>query len=140
MQQLFVKMQRVMQYKVNLPDERSKIDVTISKIVQYGLTEVQAVMFVHSKETAELLHKKLVDCKIDVATVHGDLAPEARNELITLFYEYAFQILITTNFAFLADGINESTVCVHLSFLFLIWGAFFSLLEGYGHIVCNIQS
>ena len=64
--QLFVKkeelsLESVKQYKVNVPDELSKVMVIKERIFEFGECQGQTILFVRTRNSASMLHKSLVD-------------------------------------------------------------------------------
>nr|XP_043626121.1 DEAD-box ATP-dependent RNA helicase 38-like isoform X3 [Erigeron canadensis] len=49
----------VKQYKVNVPDECSKFEVTADKLIRFELNKMQAIIYVGSRKTADMLYESL---------------------------------------------------------------------------------
>ncbi|XP_071690645.1 DEAD-box ATP-dependent RNA helicase 38 [Rutidosis leptorrhynchoides] len=111
--QLFVKKEElsldsVKQYKVNLPDELSKIMVIKDKIMDFGEKIGQTIIFVRSKKSAAMLHEELVKYGFEVTTIHGNLIQEDRDKIVKEFKDGLTHVLISTDV--LARGFDQSQV------------------------------
>nr|XP_043626109.1 DEAD-box ATP-dependent RNA helicase 38-like isoform X1 [Erigeron canadensis] len=102
----------VKQYKVNVPDECSKFEVTADKLIRFELNKMQAIIYVGSRKTADMLYESLdkyfEPFSYDVSIVHADLAHKDRDTIVKDFNERFTQILITTDS--LAEGFDHSLV------------------------------
>ncbi|KAJ8899784.1 hypothetical protein K2173_019484 [Erythroxylum novogranatense] len=117
--QLFVKkeelsLESVKQYKVNCPDEISKILVIKDRILEFGENLGQTIIFVNSKRSASMLHKALVDLGYDVTTIHGALTREDRDKIVKEFKDGLTQVLISTDL--LARGFDQRQVNLVINF------------------------
>ncbi|KAJ0443498.1 putative RNA helicase [Helianthus annuus] len=96
--QLFVKKEElsldsIKQYKVNLPDELSKI---------------MTIIFVRTKRSAGMLHDALVKYGYEVTTIQGALTQEDRDKIVKEFKDGLTHVLISTDL--LARGFDQSQV------------------------------
>lgn len=126
--QLFVKKEElsldsVKQYKVNLPDELSKIMVIKDKIMELGQKVGQTIIFVRTRKSAGMLHEALVKYGYEVTTIQGALTQEDRDKIVKEFKDGLTTVLISTDL--LARGFDQSQVCI-FTFLFPL-----CLVEGY---------
>ncbi|KAK1426047.1 hypothetical protein QVD17_14715 [Tagetes erecta] len=111
--QLFVKKEElsldsVKQYKVNLPDELSKIMVIKDKIMDLGEKVGQTIIFVKTRRSASMLHEALVKYGYEVTTIQGALSQEDRDKIIKEFKDGLTHVLISTDV--LARGFDQSQV------------------------------
>ncbi|KAH0723062.1 hypothetical protein KY289_006106 [Solanum tuberosum] len=111
--QMFVKKEElsldsVKQYKVQCPDELSKIMVIKDRILELGQKVGQTIIFVRTRNSASMLHKSLVDYGYEVTTIQGALRQEDRDKIIKEFKDGLTQILISTDL--LARGFDQSQV------------------------------
>ncbi|CAH9066444.1 unnamed protein product [Cuscuta epithymum] len=111
--QLFVKkeelsLESVKQYKVQCPDELSKVMVVQHKILDLGKKVGQTIIFVRSRNSAKMLHESLVELGYEVTTIQGALNHEERDAIIKEFKEGLTQVLISTDL--LARGFDQSLV------------------------------
>ncbi|XP_031103771.1 DEAD-box ATP-dependent RNA helicase 38 [Ipomoea triloba] len=111
--QLFVKkeelsLESVKQYKVQCPDELSKVMVIKDKILELAQKVGQTIIFVRTRNSAHMLHKSLVDYGYEVTTIQGALKQEDRDKIIKEFKEGLTQVLISTDL--LARGFDQSQV------------------------------
>lgn len=118
---LFVKKEEqplecVKQYKVNVPDELSKVMVVKDKIMDLADKVVKAIIFVHTRRSAGMLHKALVDYGFGVTTIHGGFTQKDRDTIIKEFKDGLTKVLISTDL--LNRGFDDSKVCI-IDFLFL---------------------
>lgn len=115
--QMFVKKEElsldsVKQYKVQCPDELSKIMVIKDRILELGQKVGQTIIFVRTRNSASMLHKSLVDYGYEVTTIQGALRQEDRDKIIKEFKDGLTQILISTDL--LARGFDQSQVTLDL--------------------------
>ncbi|XP_076917804.1 DEAD-box ATP-dependent RNA helicase 38-like [Bidens hawaiensis] len=111
--QLFVKKEElsldsVKQYKVNLPDELSKIMVIKDKIMDLGEKVGQTIIFVKTRRSAGMLHEALVKYGYEVTTIQGALTQEDRDKIVKEFKDGLTHVLISTDV--LARGFDQSQV------------------------------
>ncbi|KAL8214497.1 hypothetical protein R6Q57_003946 [Mikania cordata] len=111
--QLFVKKEElsldsVKQYKVNLPDELSKILVIKDKIMDLGEKIGQTIIFVKTRKSAAMLHEALVKYGYEVTTLQGSLTQEDRDKIVKEFKDGLTHVLIATDV--LARGFDQSQV------------------------------
>ncbi|PWA92957.1 ATP-dependent RNA helicase DBP5 [Artemisia annua] len=92
------------QFKVNVPDDKSKIETTKRKIIDLGITKNQVVIFVPKIELADMLYDSIREYHFHVSVVHRDLTKLEREEMVSNFYEMFTQILITTDLKYLNEG------------------------------------
>ncbi|KAM0023626.1 putative RNA helicase [Helianthus debilis subsp. tardiflorus] len=95
----------VKQYKVNLPDELSKIMVIKDKIMKLGW---QTVIFGGTSKSARRLHEALVKHGYAVTTVEGPLTQDDKDKIIEEFKDGLTQVLISTHL--LAQGFDQCQV------------------------------
>ncbi|TXG58388.1 hypothetical protein EZV62_016217 [Acer yangbiense] len=111
--QLFVKkeelsLESVKQYKVNCPDELSKVMVIKDRIFELGENLGQTIIFVRTRNSASMLHKSLVDLGYEVTTIQGALKQEDRDKIVKEFKDGLTQVLISTDL--LARGFDQQQV------------------------------
>ncbi|KAK6231730.1 Helicase [Theobroma cacao] len=111
--QLFVKkeelsLESVKQYKVNVPDELSKVTVIKERIFEFGERLGQTIIFVRTRNSASMLHKSLVDLGYDVTTIQGALKQDDRDKIVKEFKDGLTQVLISTDL--LARGFDQQQV------------------------------
>ncbi|KAL2553512.1 DEAD-box ATP-dependent RNA helicase 38 [Forsythia ovata] len=104
----------VKQYKVQCPDEHSKIEVIKGKIFEIGDKVGQSIIFVRSRDCAKNLHKALVKLGYEVTTIHGALKQEDRDTIIKEFKQGLTQVLISTDL--LARGFDQRQVNMVVNF------------------------
>ncbi|XP_022007161.1 DEAD-box ATP-dependent RNA helicase 38-like [Helianthus annuus] len=91
-------------YKVNLPDEQSKITVIRDKILALGEGIGQTIIFVRSKRTAPILHEALAEHGYAVTLTQGS----DRDKLTKDFNDGSIRVLISTDVV--ARDIDQSKV------------------------------
>ncbi|GJT05948.1 DEAD-box ATP-dependent RNA helicase 38 [Tanacetum coccineum] len=91
-----VDLDRVKQYKVNVPDEVSKITFFIDKILELG-NFCQTIIFVRTKESARMLHKALLDATHNATNFHGARTQEDKDSILKEYKDGLTQHLITTD-------------------------------------------
>ncbi|PPS02096.1 hypothetical protein GOBAR_AA18569 [Gossypium barbadense] len=111
--QLFVKkeelsLESVKQYKVNVPDELSKVMVIKDRILEFGERLGQTIIFVRTRNSASMLHKALVEFGYDVTTIQGALNQAERDKIVKEFKDGLTQVLISTDL--LARGFDQQQV------------------------------
>ncbi|KAI9086342.1 hypothetical protein K1719_031796 [Acacia pycnantha] len=111
--QLFVKkeelsLQAVKQYKVNCPDELSKIYVIRDYIFEIGENVGQTIVFVRTRKSASMLHKSLDDLGYGVTSIQGALDNNERDKIVKEFRDGLTQVLISTDV--LARGFDQQQV------------------------------
>ncbi|KAK4281580.1 hypothetical protein QN277_013053 [Acacia crassicarpa] len=111
--QLFVKkeelsLQAVKQYKVNCPDELSKIYVIRDYIFEIGENVGQTIVFVRTRNSASMLHKSLEDLGYGVTSIQGALDNNERDKIVKEFRDGLTQVLISTDV--LARGFDQQQV------------------------------
>ncbi|KAL4325645.1 hypothetical protein GQ457_11G007990 [Hibiscus cannabinus] len=110
---LFVKKEElsldsVKQYKVNVPDELSKVMVIKDRIFEFGERLGQAIIFVRTRNSATTLHQSLTDLGYDCTTIQGGLSEEDRDKIVKEFKDGLTQVLISTDL--LARGFDQQQV------------------------------
>ncbi|XP_076940348.1 DEAD-box ATP-dependent RNA helicase 38-like [Bidens hawaiensis] len=110
---LFVKKEEqplecVKQYKVHVPDELSKVMVVKDKIMDLADKVVKAIIFVHTRRSAGMLHKALVDYGFGVTTIHGGFSQKDRDTIIKEFKDGLTKVLISTDL--LNRGFDDSKI------------------------------
>ncbi|KAM7496588.1 hypothetical protein LguiA_021002 [Lonicera macranthoides] len=111
--QMFVKkeelsLESVKQYKVDCPDELSKVMVIKDKILELGQKVGQTIIFVRTRNSASNLHKSLVEYGYEVTTIQGALKQEDRDKIVKEFKDGLTQVLISTDI--LARGFDQAQV------------------------------
>ncbi|KAL4560445.1 hypothetical protein LXL04_032596 [Taraxacum kok-saghyz] len=110
--QLFVKkelsLDSVKQYKVNLPDELSKIIVIKDKIMELAQKVGQTIIFVKTRKSAGMLHDALTGYGYEVTTIQGALTQEDRDKIVKEFKDGLTTVLISTDV--LARGFDQKQV------------------------------
>ncbi|KAK9058818.1 hypothetical protein SSX86_023661 [Deinandra increscens subsp. villosa] len=96
------------QYKVNLPDELSKIMVIKDKIMDLGEQIGQTIIFVKTRQSAGMLHEALVKYGYEVTTIQGALGQEDRDKIVKEFKDGLTHVLISTDL--LSRGFDQSQV------------------------------
>lgn len=93
-------------YKVNLPDEVSKIMLIRDKILKSR--EGQSIVYVRTITSARMLHKALVEYGYTVTAIQGVSVQEDRDKMMKQFEDGLTQVLISID-AF-ARGFDHSRV------------------------------
>ncbi|KAL5976611.1 DEAD-box ATP-dependent RNA helicase [Asimina triloba] len=111
--QLFVKKEElsldvVKQYKVPCPDELAKIDVIKEKIFELGEKWGQAMIFVRTRRSADMLYKELENYGYDCTCIHGAHRQDERDKMVKEFKEGLTKVLISTDL--LARGFDQAQV------------------------------
>ena len=101
-------MESVKQYKVNVPDELSKVMVIKERIFEFGERLGQTIIFVRTRNSASTLHKSLVELGYDVTTIQGALKQDDRDKIVKEFKDGLTQVLISTDL--LARGFDQQQV------------------------------
>nr|DAD48742.1 TPA_asm: hypothetical protein HUJ06_018679 [Nelumbo nucifera] len=109
--QLFVKkedlsLESVKQYKVDCPDELSKVQVIKDRILEFGERVGQTIIFVRTRNSAGMLHRSLADYGYKCTTIQGALKQEDRDKIIKEFKQGYTKVLISTDL--LARGFDQS--------------------------------
>ncbi|PKA64650.1 DEAD-box ATP-dependent RNA helicase 38 [Apostasia shenzhenica] len=117
--QIFVKkeeltLDKVKQYKVQCPDELAKIDVIKDKIFEFGQKVGQTIIFVHTRNSARMLHQTLSQDGFECTAVQGALKQGDRDKIIKEFKDGITKVLITTDL--LARGFDQSQVNLVINF------------------------
>ncbi|GKB69811.1 DEAD-box ATP-dependent RNA helicase 38 [Tanacetum coccineum] len=76
------------QFKVNLPDDKSKIETTKTKIIDLGMTKDQVVVFVPKSELADMLYDSLREYRFLVSVVHSDLTKQKREKMVDMVVNF----------------------------------------------------
>lgn len=108
-------LESVKQYKVDCPDELSKVMVIKDKILELGQKVGQTIIFVRTRNSASNLHKSLVEYGYEVTTIQGALKQEDRDKIVKEFKDGLTQVLISTDI--LARGFDQAQV-LYLFYLF----------------------
>ncbi|XP_059635866.1 DEAD-box ATP-dependent RNA helicase 38-like [Cornus florida] len=95
-------------YKVNCPDELSKIKVIKDRIFELGNKVGQSIIFVRTRNSASMLHQALVEHGYEVTTIQGALMQDDRDKIIKEFKNGLIQVLISTDL--LARGFGQAEV------------------------------
>lgn len=132
---LFVKKEElsldaVKQYKVYCSDELAKIEVIKDYIFEIGENVGQTIIFVRTRNSAQMLHKSLVDMGYEVTSIQGALGHDEREKIVKEFRDGLTQVLISTDL--LARGFDQQQVLCWFSLpLFSFCLSFFSFKCGY---------
>ncbi|KOM56288.1 hypothetical protein LR48_Vigan10g218000 [Vigna angularis] len=99
---LFVKKEElsldaVKQYKVYCSDELAKIEVIKDYIFEIGENVGQTIIFVRTRNSAQMLHKSLVDMGYEVTSIQGALGHDEREKIVKEFRDGLTQVLISTD-------------------------------------------
>ena len=112
----------VKQYKVNCPDELTKVRIIKERIFDLGENIGQRIIFVRTRNSATMLHKQLVDDGYAVTTIQGARSPEERDKIVKEFRDGLTQVLIATDL--LARGFDQQQVRRYLtSYLFITYSS-----------------
>ncbi|CCF57600.1 hypothetical protein KAFR_0C06090 [Kazachstania africana CBS 2517] len=107
-----VNVSAIKQLYMDCNDEQHKYEVLCEL---YGLLTIgSSIIFVATKNTANLLYGKLKQEGHQVSILHGDLQSQERDRLIDDFREGRSKVLITTNV--LARGIDIPTVSMVVNY------------------------
>ncbi|PON56147.1 DEAD-box ATP-dependent RNA helicase [Parasponia andersonii] len=111
--QLFVNkedlsLESVKQYKVRCPDELTKIQIIRERIFDLGENLGQRIIFVHSRNSARMLHKQLVEDGYSVTSIQGANTPDERDKIVREFKDGLTQVLISTDL--LARGFDQQQI------------------------------
>lgn len=107
-----VNVEAIKQLYMDCNDEKHKFEV-LSEL--YGLLTIgSSIIFVQTKQTANVLYAKLKQEGHQVSILHGDLQSTERDRLIDDFREGRSKVLITTNV--LARGIDIPTVSMVVNY------------------------
>ncbi|KAE8704500.1 DEAD-box ATP-dependent RNA helicase 38 [Hibiscus syriacus] len=101
-------LESVKQYKVNVPDELSKVMVIEERISEFGERLGQTIIFIRTKNSASTLHRSLVELGYDVTTIQGALNQADRDKIIKEFKDGLTQVFISTDL--LARGFDQQQV------------------------------
>ncbi|SCU92981.1 LAMI_0E12794g1_1 [Lachancea mirantina] len=107
-----VNVDAIKQLFMDCTDENNKYEVLTEL---YGLLTIgSSIIFVQTKQTANVLYAKLKQEGHQVSILHGDLQSSERDRLIDDFREGRSKVLITTNV--LARGIDIPTVSMVVNY------------------------
>ncbi|KAL5976613.1 DEAD-box ATP-dependent RNA helicase [Asimina triloba] len=117
--QMFVKKEElsldvVKQYKVPCPDELAKIDVIKNKIFELGEKWGQAMIFVRTRRSADMLYRELENYGYDCTCIHGAHRQDERDKMVKEFKEGLTKVLISTDL--LACGFDQAQVNLVVSY------------------------
>ncbi|KAL7171934.1 hypothetical protein ACSBR2_031595 [Camellia fascicularis] len=111
-------LESVKQYKVKCPDELAKIMVIKDKNFELGQRVGHTIIFVHTRNSANKLHKALTDDGYEVTTIQGALKQEDRDKLVKEFKDGLTQVLISTDL--LVRGFDQSQINLVVNFDLLV--------------------
>lgn len=119
--QIFVKkeeltLEKVKQYKVQVPDEAAKIEVIRDKIFEFGQKVGQVIIFVRTKQSTKNVHNALTREDYVCSSIQGSLDQGEREKIIQEFKDGYTKVLISTDV--LARGFDQAQV--HMCGTFLI--------------------
>ncbi|XP_015691195.2 DEAD-box ATP-dependent RNA helicase 38 [Oryza brachyantha] len=111
--QIFVKkeeltLEKVKQYKVQVPNERAKIDVIKDKIFEFGQKVGQVIIFVRTKQSTRDVHNALTLEDYVCSSIQGSLDQSEREKIIQEFKNGYTKVLISTDV--LARGFDQAQV------------------------------
>ncbi|KAJ9539890.1 hypothetical protein OSB04_026396 [Centaurea solstitialis] len=102
---------RVRQYKLEVPDEASKIEVVKDKILELGLHVRQTLVFVRNQDSARKLHHALTEYGYEVGAYIGARNEKQRDLIIKDFEDGALQVMICRDA--LAEGFHQVNMAVN---------------------------
>ncbi|KAL5716094.1 RNA helicase [Ranunculus cassubicifolius] len=88
----------VKQYKVHCPDENAKIQAIKEKIFDLVDKLGQSIIFVHSRASANALHKSLTEFGWEVTTIHGAVDIDQRDAIIREFKNGLTSVNLVINY------------------------------------------
>jgi len=111
--QIFVKkeeltLEKVKQYKVQVPDEAAKIEVIRDKIFEFGQKVGQVIIFVRTKQSTKNVHNALTREDYVCSSIQGSLDQAEREKIIQEFKDGFTKVLISTDV--LARGFDQAQV------------------------------
>jgi len=111
--QIFVKkeeltLEKVKQYKVQVPDEAAKIEVIRDKIFEFGQKVGQVIIFVRTKQSTKNVHNALTREDYVCSSIQGSLDQAEREKIIQEFKDGYTKVLISTDV--LARGFDQAQV------------------------------
>jgi ATP-dependent RNA helicase DDX19/DBP5 len=111
--QIFVKkeeltLEKVKQYKVQVPDEAAKIEVIRDKIFEFGQKVGQVIIFVRTKISTKNVHNALTREDYVCSSIQGSLDQSEREKIIQEFKDGYTKVLISTDV--LARGFDQAQV------------------------------
>ncbi|PWZ58611.1 DEAD-box ATP-dependent RNA helicase 38 [Zea mays] len=111
--QIFVKkeeltLEKVKQYKVQVPDESAKIEVIRDKIFEFGQKVGQVIIFVRTKQSTKNVHNALTREDYVCSSIQGSLDQSEREKIIQEFKDGYTKVLISTDV--LARGFDQAQV------------------------------
>jgi ATP-dependent RNA helicase DDX19/DBP5 len=111
--QIFVKkeeltLEKVKQYKVQVPDEAAKIEVIRDKIFEFGQKVGQVIIFVRMKISTKNVHNALTREDYVCSSIQGSLDQSEREKIIQEFKDGYTKVLISTDV--LARGFDQAQV------------------------------
>jgi len=119
--QIFVKkeeltLEKVKQYKVQVPDEAAKIEVIRDKIFEFGQKVGQVIIFVRTKQSTKNVHNALTREDYVCSSIQGSLDQAEREKIIQEFKDGYTKVLISTDV--LARGFDQAQVHMCGTFLY----------------------
>jgi ATP-dependent RNA helicase DDX19/DBP5 len=111
--QIFVKkeeltLEKVKQYKVQIPDETAKIEVIRDKIFEFGQKVGQVIIFVRTRQSTRNVHNALTREDYVCSSIQGSLDQSEREKIIQEFKDGYTKVLISTDV--LARGFDQAQV------------------------------
>ncbi|OZJ03424.1 hypothetical protein BZG36_03583 [Bifiguratus adelaidae] len=92
----------IKQFYMDCHSERQKFDTLVSL---YSLLTIgQSIIFVRKRDTADMIHRRMVQEGHKVVSLHGNMDPAQRDSVMDDFREGRCKVLVTTNV--LARGID----------------------------------
>jgi superfamily II DNA/RNA helicase len=111
--QIFVKkeeltLEKVKQYKVQIPDEMAKIELIRDKIFEFGQKVGQVIIFVRTRQSTRNVHNALTREDYVCSSIQGSLDQSEREKIIQEFKDGYTKVLISTDV--LARGFDQAQV------------------------------
>ncbi|GJN09034.1 hypothetical protein PR202_ga27001 [Eleusine coracana subsp. coracana] len=111
--QIFVKkeeltLEKVKQYKVQIPDETAKIEVIRDKIFEFGQKVGQVIIFVKTRQSTKNVRNALTREDYVCSSIQGSLDQSEREKIIQEFKDGYTKVLISTGV--LARGFDQAQV------------------------------
>ena len=102
----------IRQFFVNTERIEYKFDTICDLYEKFSI--FQSIIYCNSRKNVDELSKKLVDNNFSVASIHGDMSQDYRNEIIKDYRNGKFRILVTTDL--LARGIDIQQVSIVINY------------------------
>jgi translation initiation factor 4A len=102
----------IVQYYINLDDERFKFD-TLIDLYKY-LNIHQTIIYVNKRKKAQILQRRLQNNNFTVSVIHSDLTQSERNDVISKFRLGEVRILLATDI--IARGLDVQQVSTVINY------------------------